>query len=108
MMKTHVSDKLRNIVKIFLDGQQRQLASENVAMRRDAELSHSLCTLRCASVATGVMWFVSKYNLNFDRLFLLIPKTFIRYLKDILHHHRIETISGTYALPRAADVSDLH
>jgi hypothetical protein len=25
-----------------------------------------------------------------------------------LHHHRIETISGTYALPRAADVSDLH
>jgi hypothetical protein len=69
MVKTHVSDKLRNIVKIFWDGQQRQLASENAAMRRDAELSHSLRTLRCASVATGVMWFVSKYNLNFVLLY---------------------------------------
>jgi len=37
-----------------------------------------------------------------------MPKIFIRYSMDILCYHRFETGSGTFVLPRAADISDLH
>ena len=62
--------------------------------------------LRCASVVTAMTWLVSKNNLNFGCLRWCL-KYFVRYLVDILHYHRFETGSGTYDLPRTADVSDL-